>query len=120
MFQSDPSLKDMTIISKGNNSVNYGVLLDTDFFELPDSFTEMINVTIIASGGAANYGVYNSLISSHVMIKQSTIMGTKNSVYTERGETLISSTQLDGSIGGNTICAGVYDEDFIFYANTCP
>jgi hypothetical protein len=31
MFQSDPSLKDMTIISKGNNSVNYGVLLDNDY-----------------------------------------------------------------------------------------
>jgi hypothetical protein len=54
------------------------------------------------------------------MIKNSAVKGTTNSVYTNRGVTLISSTQLEGPVGGNTKCAGVYDEDFNFYADTCP
>jgi hypothetical protein len=118
-----PHLQNITIIVKGNNNENYGILLTNNFFELPPSVIRLKNVTISVSGGNVNYGVYNDLIEkSRFTIEHSTIEGTTNSAYSKRGTTFISSTQLVGSTGGLAPlkCAGVYDENFNFYANTCP
>jgi hypothetical protein len=117
-----PHLQNITIIVKGNNNENYGILPTNNFFELPPSVIRLKNVTISVSGGNVNYGVYNDLIESRLTIEHSTIEGTTNSVYSKRGTTFISSTQLVGSTGGPAPlkCAGVYDEDFNFYADSCP
>jgi hypothetical protein len=120
IFQSNPSLKDITIIVKGNNNVNYGIYLDSVLFDIPTAFVKIKNVTITASGGTANYGVYNNLENSRVTIINSAVKGTTRSVFTKRGITLISGSQLDGISGGNTKCAGVYDENFTFFVSTCP
>jgi hypothetical protein len=87
----------------------------------------MMNVTASGSGGTNNYGVYNGAFSgSHtVVVNNSQIIGGTNAIYnytyftTRVGASLLSGGAVFAS-GGTVTCAGVYDEDYVFYADTCP
>jgi hypothetical protein len=79
----------------------------------------MMNVNITAATG-----IYN-LATPTVKINNSIITST-TPVYSNPstpGITYVGSTQINGgSMGGSSsvICAGVYDGNYVFYANTCP
>ncbi len=84
----------------------------------------MTNVTATASEGTNNnYGVYNTS-SGTVKINHSVIKGTTFTINNGAGvTTMVGNTQLDGGPVNNTgtlTCAGVYDENYTFYASSCP
>ena len=84
----------------------------------------MTNVTASGSGGGLmNWGVYSSS-SGTVKIAHSVIKGTSGTIGNETGVTTwVANTQLDGGPvynSGTLTCAGVYDENYTFYASTCP
>ena len=84
----------------------------------------MTNVTASGSGGTNNWGVY-SIGSGTVRINHSVIKGSTSTVVNGAGViTYVGNTQLDGGpvsfYGGTLTCAGVYDENYAFYASTCP
>jgi len=85
----------------------------------------MTNVTATASGGTTSHGVYNTS-SGTVKINHSVISGTTNTIYNGSGVTTrVGNTQLAGGgvvnvSGGTLTCAGVYDENYTFYASSCP
>ena len=116
---SSPTMTNVTVSALGV-TVNYGVYNHT-------CSPTMTNVTVTASGGsAANTGIYNGATSgSHTMkVDNSRITGSTNTINSITGFTvLVGASQLAGGpvTDGNTVtCAGVYDENYTFYANTCP
>lgn len=116
-YRNSPSLtmtNVMTTATGGTNS--YGVYNDS-------SSPVMMGVVAIASGGTNSYGVYNTG-SGTIKINHSRIQGTTGTICNEAGATtFVGNTQMDGGApynNGTLTCAGVYDENYTFYANTCP
>ena len=112
---SSPTMTNVIATATGGTGSNFGVWNSSS-----PSLT-MTNVTATATGGSANYGVYSS--SSTVRINHSVIKGSTNTIANFTGTTLVGNTQLDGgpvSGTGTIICAGVYDENYTFYADMCP
>ncbi len=86
-----------------------------------------INNSILrATSGAHNYGIYNhAAIGSYtVLVNNSQISGSTNTILNDTSfTTLVGASQLDGGVAlnlGILTCAGVYDEAYAFFANTCP
>ena len=115
MSSSSPTMTNV-IASASGGSFNYGVGINS-------SSPTMTNVTASASGGSTSYGVFTGG-NGTVKINHSVIKGTTYAIYNGSGVTiLVGNTQLAGgkaSNFGTLICAGVYDENYTFYANTCP
>jgi hypothetical protein len=67
----------------------------------------------------SHYGL-QSWYPGTITASQSTIVGPTIAVYYPYGTAYIGSSQIAGGgvIGAN--CAGVYDENYVFYANSCP
>lgn len=138
--ESSPTMLNVTASTSGAGE-NYGVY---NFRASP----MMSNVTASASGGISNYGLYNW--QSWPTIHDSTLNGTQYGIYNDAysgsynvivnnsqisGATntirnnsfftnLVGASLLDGGAvnpnGGTVTCAGVYDENYTFYTNTCP
>ena len=106
------------IVSASGGTINNGV------YNISSSSPTMMNVTVSASG-ANNYGVTNNG-SGTVRINHSVITGSTASVLSNSSTatTYIGNTQLSGGMASKTAgtltCAGVYDENYTFYFNTCP
>jgi hypothetical protein len=147
---SPPALEvkiaNVTMIASGGIEGNYGFSTFTVFIPLPSSI-KLLNATIKVSGDSINYGVanYSSILSmknvaitvtggsmnygvyahGYTTIDGSTI-NAGTAVYDATsglaGIVRLSNTMIDGSVSGSGItkCAGVYDENFTFYANNCP
>jgi hypothetical protein len=139
----DSKLTNMTVISSGAER-NVGV--NSESFHEANSSIKLTNVTINVSGNSYNYGVLKGGFEPYVFTMRQvfiSVSGGVNSygatvdggtrihdskikaliaVYNPIGNVRISNTMIDGSVSGpgNTKCAGVYDEKFTFYANTCP
>jgi len=113
-------LTSITIISTSGNNTNFGVNYENDFMSPVTPPLRMKNLTILVMGGAFNVGVLNGFNGGSIIIEHSSITGATNSIYGLT--TFVAITQLNGPVGGigPTTCAGVYDENFVFYANTCP
>lgn len=58
--------------------------------------------------------------AGRVVVQGSSILGTSRAVYVTGSAATIGiiGTQLEGTAAGT--CAGVYDENFVFYPSTCP
>jgi hypothetical protein len=85
------------------------------------------NSVISGSGGSFNFGIYNVASSgTHtVTVNNCQITGSDNTIVSDHEfTTLVGASLLDGgpvdSWFGKVICAGVYDENYTFYASTCP
>jgi len=89
------------------------------------------NSVISGSEGASNYGIYNTASSGSYTVKVNNSEITSGSGWTSRTisndaefTTLVGASLLDGgavwTAGGTVTCAGVYDENYTFYSNTCP
>ncbi|MBI5196464.1 MAG: hypothetical protein HZA10_09090 [Nitrospirae bacterium] len=92
------------IISGGHTGIyNYGTLI-------------MRNVAIDAT-----YAGVENFSGSTAKINNSMIKGSSFAINSGAGATAyVGSTMLDGQVTGNVTCAGVYDENYAFYPNTCP
>jgi hypothetical protein len=84
------------------------------------------NSVISASGATNNYGIFNIALggSYKVTVDNSQITATSNTIrndaeFTTRiGASLLSVGIVTGT--GTITCAGVYNQDYTFYASTCP
>jgi len=64
-----------------------------------------------------------SSVNNRSVIDSSIIVGATNTVSDQNGyDLLIGASRLEGGLVDsiNAICAGVYDENYFFLANTCP
>lgn len=137
-FESNAIINNAKITSSGDN---YGILMFDSSIRMSNvtvtvngsglSFVEAIavyfssatlnNVTVHASGGTTNTGVQVS--EGGVDIHDSDIYGSTYSVDAGKyGIAWVANTKLHRQVSGlgTIICAGVYDENYTFYANTCP
>jgi len=113
---ASPTMTNVTATASGGTN-NIGVINNVS------ASPTMTNVTATASGGTNNYGVYNGVSGTVVRIDQSVIRGTTTIRNGPGVTTYVGSTRLDGGTvynEGTLTCAGVYDENYVFYANTCP
>ena len=82
------------------------------------------NSVIRASGGLSTYGIDNTASSGTytVLVNNSQVSGGTNTIRNDSGfTTRVGASQLDGgAVDGVVTCAGVYDENYAFYASTCP
>ena len=112
---SSPTMTNVTASASGTGSCGVWNV---------SSSPTMTNVTASASGGNSDVGISSSH-SGTIRINHSVIKGSSQTVRIGSGvTTYIGNTQLDGgpvyNNGGTLICAGVYDENYTFYASTCP
>ena len=96
-------------------------------YNVNSSSAVITNLRADASGGASNYGVftsnYGAFTGGTIRIDHSVINGTTGSIFTDTTYTaLIANTRISGTVtnNGTTTCAGVYNNNYTFYANTCP
>jgi len=114
---SSPTMTNVTASASGGTN-SYGVY--------NTSSPTIQNSVIRASSGTSNYGIYNAASSGAytVLVNNSQISGSTNTIYNDAEfTTRVGASQLDGGAvyaGGTMTCAGVYDENYVFYANTCP
>jgi hypothetical protein len=109
-------LKNVNIVASGSTN-SYGVK--------NSSSDAIINHSeIIAVYADKNYGIYNEAFdgSFNVTINHSKISGSMNTIFNASYfTTRVGASQLSGGdVSGTITCAGVYDENYTFYASTCP
>lgn len=115
--RASPTMTNVTAsVSGGAN--NYGMYNN-------NSFPTVQNSTFNAGGDTGNrYGIYNDNTPSTVTVSNCQITGSTNAIYHQVGSTTrVGGSLLSGGpVAGTGIvtCAGVYDENFAFYASTCP
>ncbi|HET9494124.1 MAG TPA: hypothetical protein VFR15_07840 [Chloroflexia bacterium] len=116
---ASPTLTNVTISASGSGA-NYGV-------RNSNSSSRIQGSAVSASGGSINMGVFNTATTgSHtVKIDNSKITGSSNSIFNgAQFTTRVGASQLEGGPvvpgGGTVSCAGVYDENYVFFASTCP
>lgn len=147
LYDSSPTITDMTITAQGGSGdLNYGVYSRND--SLPTIIGTTINVTggteshgvysdassaaiqnsaISTSGAFSNYAVYNTNASGNrlVTIDNSALSGSTSTIrnLTQFTTRVGASKLAGGSVipgGGALTCAGVHDENYAFFASTCP
>ena len=112
---SAPTMIDVSILASGGSNSNIGVQTQL-------SSAKIIGSNIAASGNSS-FGVYTQA-SGTVTIDGSkiTTSGSGPTVSAAAGTTTrVGTSQLSGGpASGTLVCAAVYDENYTFYANTCP
>jgi hypothetical protein len=85
------------------------------------------NSKLSASGGTVNYAVENYAYygSYSLTIDNSTLIGSTSTLSNHAlFLTHVGASKLEGGSalpnGGTLTCAGVYDENYVFFPNTCP
>ena len=118
--ESSPVISNVRATALNATNDNFAVYI------ISASWPVITNIIADASGGVNNYGVFNktySISGGTIRIDHSTIKGTTGSIYVDSTFTaLVGNTRMEGSVNGSgtTTCAGVYDENYTFYANVCP
>lgn len=115
---SAPTMKYVTATGSGGTT-SYGMYNSS-------SSVTIHNSIISASGGVNNFGIDTTAVSGTytVTVNNSQIMGSTYTVRSNTGFTArIGASKLEGGAVfaiGAAVCAGVYDENYSFYASTCP
>lgn len=117
-------------VSVAGGDVNYGVY-NTHFENVTGvsldnvfgTWATLQDSTVSATGSAGNYGLYHAGVvvgedhvhHSQIVASTATITGTGGAAY-------VAASQLSGGTAGGIAltCAGVYDENYAFFANSCP
>ncbi len=79
-------------------------------------------------GGVSSngYGIYNIAMSESsaiVEVNHSQVKGVNKAIFISQVSTLVGSSLLNGGVqvtAGSVTCAGVYDENYTFYTQSCP
>ena len=117
---SSPTIKDVTASGTGS-AINAGVYNQ-------DSSATINSSVISATGGSPNWGIKNTqnFVGAYtVLVNNSQIIGSDNTVRNDTFFTMrVGASQLSGgpvfTAVGTLTCAGVYDENYVFSASTCP
>jgi hypothetical protein len=144
---SSPAMTNVMVSASGASSTNFGV--ENDSGSSPAITNGMVSASggtnnygvyyvvgsatinfsaISAGGGTNNYGIYNFAFTSTnytVTVNNSLVNGSSNSIYNDSHfTTRVGASQLSGgpvaANGGTLTCAGVYDENYAFFASACP
>jgi len=137
---SDMQLSDSYFYAHGGSSENLGlknnnssIVVERSTFKATDGTTSAgvynyeSTVTFIncwLAGG--KYGIYNVGFSGtyNVVVEGSTVNGWTNTIFNDTefynylGASQVAGGNMTG--GGFFKCAGVYDENFDYFATTCP
>ena len=86
---------------------------------------EIVNSVLEADDGCTQgAGIYKAGAGSDwTMVNNSRIEGHTHTIVVWSGDLHVGGSQLDGgtvSNAGTLICAGIYDENYAFYPDTCP
>jgi len=116
--------RDNTFLTMTDSTVNASASsLAAGVFNFSASAT-LQNCAIQATGETYSYSIYNQdYVGGHTLrVNNSPITSSGNTIYNISGAILIGASQLNGGAvdGGGITCAGVYDEAYTFYADTCP
>ena len=118
---SSPTMTNMAASASGGSTSNYGVYNFASSVKIQNSIVRASGET------SGNYGIFNSAASGSytVTINNCQITGSTTTISNDTEFTVrIGASQLDGGNialnGGTVTCAGVYDENYTFYASTCP
>ncbi len=125
---SAPVLRRVTASASGSGA-NHGIyILTPQVTDGPTPAPVVIQQSVIqANGGTSNRGLTCGFATSgtyHIHVINSTVAGSTYSINSANYyRTNVGGSKLSGGPvggGGTNTCAGVYDEDYVFYANTCP
>jgi len=119
-YNTSPSIYS-SVIKATSGSNTYGIY----------NYNASMATSMVVNGSQISgnqYGFYISGSGSYtptVSINNSQVSGSTNTIYTNLSSLIrIGASQLSGgpvSVGSGTVkCAGVYDENYDFYASTCP
>lgn len=112
---------DSTII--GRNAATTNVAFYQEELLNPLSFA-FEHSTLEATGEAANIGILHDGIANTISVESGRVEGSTNTVTCPNfGMVEIGVSRMDGgpvTCAGTVSCAGVYDESFTFFPNTCP
>lgn len=76
-------------------------------------------IQAVAGSGGSAYGMW--IPGGLHLVEDSLISANTDAVNGTGGQARIASTRLEGGVvPGGGVCAGVWDQDFVFYASTCP
>jgi hypothetical protein len=129
-----PTIQHSTITSMGTTA-SYGLFASatqTVFYNRVFGSQLIVPIvlqhsTVNANGAARNYGVFNAAVTgfgtSQLKIDQSDLTAATNTISTTSGfQAYVGASHLSGGpvAGGAVTCAGVYDENYSFFASTCP
>ncbi len=88
----------------------------------PNTITLRIRQSAISSTAYPGIQITSNWQSA-VSIRHSTVLagGTFSGIQHDGTDVVtVAGSQIGGGVTGTTTCAGVWDEDLIFYSNTCP
>ncbi len=105
-------------MSAAGGSSSYGVFLDSPTWAYLDIARSNIWGHVAST---TNYGI-DQAGGGAVVLKGSSVLGSTGTVVTV-GNASVASTELAGgatSAAGWIGCMGVWDENAVFYTNTCP
>lgn len=106
------TVTDTTFIARGTGA-NTAASLETEI-----SSTTFRHSRLYAEPGTSSVGVLSSGV---VSIENSLVSGPTRTVLGGGVSVRVGNSQLHGGpASGAVICAGVYDENFTFFASTCP
>jgi hypothetical protein len=115
-----PVLTDTLVTASGGSYSNHAM------YNFATSAT-IWNSKISASGGTVNYGVENYAYygSYSLTIDNSALTGSTSALSNHPlFMTRVGASKLEGGPvlpnGGTVTCAGVYDENYVFFPNICP
>jgi len=117
---SSPNLLDTVITASGGSYINYGM------YNFQSSPT-IRNSKLSASGSSRSYAISNYAYFNNysLTIDNSTLSGSTNTISSHPLFTVrVGGSKLEGGPvqpnNGSVTCAGVYDENYTFFANSCP
>ncbi|HEX9945625.1 MAG TPA: hypothetical protein VGG03_26745 [Thermoanaerobaculia bacterium] len=103
-------LSDSTVTANAGNTANYGVFMTF-------ANAELVRSTLTASGGGTSYGILQNSFGL-VTVDHCEVTGATGAVVSINAR--IGATRLSGGPTTAAACAGVYDENYTFFASTCP
>ncbi len=111
---ASPIMNNVTVTSSGSGE-SYGVRNDA-------ASSNMNNVTVTSSSSGDSYGV--AIVGFGTLtINNSVIIGDDHTLFANgpQANIRVGASWLNGGpIYGTVTCAGVYDENYAFFASTCP
>lgn len=112
-------LSDSGVIASTNGDDGIGL-----YNQGSGGFIDDSSITGLAPGPGDSFGIFNEGAGFPVRISRSAVQGTDNSINTTgTGYTVrVAVSQLSGGpvLDAGAVCAGVYDEGYVFSASTCP
>jgi hypothetical protein len=116
--QESLTLRNVDVSSAKGSAASYGVDFESGSWISMDIFASRL----AGSGSPATYGIAQYGPAA-IVIQGSKIVGLTKTIDSPLGSVSVASTYLQGgpvTAGGGRHCMGVWDENGVFYASSCP